>query len=159
MERGGQAYPLSVRKAGEADLPLLARFNRALIEDEGSRNPMTLDELAARMAEFLKEGWLADLFCRDGEVLGYALYQIDRDGYEDAPFVYIRQFLIVKEYRRQGFGLQAVEYLIKHAFPPGAIVSLDVLQTNAGGHRFWEKAGFSPYYTNLKRWPGKTGEA
>ncbi len=158
MERGKQAYPFSVRKAGEADLPLLARLNRALIEDEGSRNPMALDALKARMAEFLRDGWRADLFYRDDEVLGYVLYQIGRDDYEDAPLVYLRQFFIIKEHRRQGYGLHAVEYLIKYAFPPGSIVSLDVLQTNASGRKFWEKAGFSRYYINLKRWPRKREE-
>lgn len=158
MESGGKGFPFSVRKAGEADIPLLAEFNRGLIEDEGSRNPMSLHELAERMTGFLKDGVQVDLFCRDGEVLGYALYHIERDDYGDAPFVYLRQFFIAREHRRQGYGLQAAEYLIRHAFPSGAIVSLDVLHTNASGRRFWEKAGFSPYYTNLKRWPRKPGE-
>ena len=159
MERGEHAHSFSVRNAEQGDIPLLAWLNRALIEDEGSRNSMTLDALAERMAEFLKDGWQADLFCRDHEVLGYALYQIDKDGYEDAPFVYIRQFFIKRKYRRQGYGLQAVEYLIKYAFPPGAVLSLDVLHINSAGRTFWEKAGFSPYYINLKRWPRKQEES
>ena len=137
---------------------MLARLNRALIADEGSRNPMALEELQHRIGGLLKDGWQIDLFCRESDVLGYALYSIERDDYEDAPFIYLRQFLIAREHRRRGYGLKAVEYLIQHAFPPKAIVSLDVLHTNEAGRRFWEKAGFCPYYTNLKRWPGKTGE-
>ncbi len=155
MEPGKPTYPFSIRKAEEADLSLLARLNRALIEDEGSRNTMTLEMLEERMAGFLRDGFCIDLFCRDGEVLGYALYSIEQEDYEGAPFVCIRQFLIKKEHRRQGYGLRAVEYLINDAFPPGAVVSLDVLEINASGREFWEKAGFSPYYTNFKRWPDK----
>ena len=100
----GQEFPFFVRKAGEADLPLLARLNRALIEDEGSRNPMMLEELQQRMGGLLKDGWQIDLFCRESDVLGYALYSIDRDDYEDAPFIYLRQFLIAREHRRRGYG-------------------------------------------------------
>lgn len=39
---------LAIRVATEADLPLLARMNRHLIEDEDSRNRMFLGALAAR---------------------------------------------------------------------------------------------------------------
>ena len=38
--------PLLIHPANEADLPLLAQMNKRLIEDEGSRNPMSLDQLA-----------------------------------------------------------------------------------------------------------------
>lgn len=40
--------------ANDADLPLLAEWNRQLIQDEGHRNPMTVAELQARI-----QGWLA----------------------------------------------------------------------------------------------------
>jgi hypothetical protein len=40
--------------ANDLDLPLLAEWNRQLIQDEGHRNPMTVAELQARM-----QGWLA----------------------------------------------------------------------------------------------------
>lgn len=144
MERGEHAYSFSVRKAEQGDIPLLAWLNRALIEDEGSRNPMTFDALAERMAEFLKDGWQADLFCRANEVLGYALYQIDKDGYEDAPFVYIRQFFIKGEHRRQGYGLQAVEYLIKYAFPPGAVYRSMCSISTRPGAGFGKRRAFRP---------------
>ena len=44
--------PLSLRIALEADRPALAQMNKRLIDDEGSRNPMSLDQLRQRMA-----GW------------------------------------------------------------------------------------------------------
>jgi hypothetical protein len=44
---------LSLRFAQEADLPALAQMNKALIEDEANRNPMSLEQLQQRLA-----GWL-----------------------------------------------------------------------------------------------------
>lgn len=35
----GKGFPFSVRKAGEADVPPLAEYNRALIEDEVAETP------------------------------------------------------------------------------------------------------------------------
>lgn len=116
---------------------------------------MTLAEIEARMAELLRDGWQALLFCRENAVLGYALYRVEQDEYDDRPFVFLKQFVIAREHRRHGHGLRAVEYLLRHAFPQNAVVSLDVLHANAAGRSFWEKAGFAPYYTNLKRWPEK----
>ena len=49
--------------------------------------------------------------------------------------------------------MRAVDYLLRHAFPQNAVISLGVLHVNAAGRSFWERAGFVPYYTNLKRWP------
>ena len=37
--------PLLIRPATKSDLPILAQMNRRLIEDEGSRNPMSIAEL------------------------------------------------------------------------------------------------------------------
>ena len=146
-------HPFSVREAGERDLPLLARLNRTLIEDEGSSNSMTLPELEARMAALVREGYTALLFYQEDAVLGYALYRVEHGEGEDAPFVFLKQFVIAREHRRRGYGLRAVDYLLRHAFPQNAVISLDVLHANAAGRSFWEKAGFAPYYTNLKRWP------
>lgn len=45
---------LSLRSATEADVEMLAKMNKQLIEDEGHRNPMTISELAARIREWLQ---------------------------------------------------------------------------------------------------------
>ncbi len=148
-------YPFSAREAGGQDLALLARLNRILIEDEGSNNPMTLPELEARMAELLRDGYTALLFDQEGVVLGYALYRVEQEEGDAPAFVFLKQFVIVHEHRRRGYGIRAVDYLLRYAFPQNAVVSLDVLHANAAGRNFWEKAGFTPYYTNLKRWPEK----
>lgn len=50
---------LSCRQAITEDVPLLARMNQQLIEDEASRNPMSLSELENRMSNWLESDWLA----------------------------------------------------------------------------------------------------
>lgn len=50
-------------------------------EDEGSPNPMSLDELEQRMRDWLKSGWHIDLLCIDKDVVGYALYRFRQNEY------------------------------------------------------------------------------
>src|SRR5690349_2567808 len=109
---------LTLRVPTEFDLPLLARMNKRLIEDEGSRNPMTLDQLERRMADFLNEGWTVDLLIVDGNVIGYALYRFQCDPYNaDQTVVYIRHFYIERDQRHQGFGRLAIQVLRQNRFP------------------------------------------
>lgn len=42
-----------IRRATREDVPVLAQMNWQLIRDEGSDNPMTVDQLAERMTGFL----------------------------------------------------------------------------------------------------------
>jgi len=44
---------LMLRRATHEDVPQLAQMNWQLIRDEGSDNPMTVDQLAERMTGFL----------------------------------------------------------------------------------------------------------
>ena len=93
--------PLLIRSAGEADLPLLAQMNKRLIEDEGSRNPMSIDQLAERMRGWLLSDWEMRLFATNVGVVGYAVYQARRDEYfPDQTIVYLRQFNIEREHAR-----------------------------------------------------------
>ena len=112
--------PLLIRPADEADLPLLAQMNKRLIEDEGSRNPMSLDQLAERMRGWLLGDWEVKLFATDAGVVGYAVYQARRDEYfPDQTIVYLRQFYIEREMRGQGLGTAAFRALGGRAFPAG----------------------------------------
>ena len=53
---------LAYRAATSADVPMLARMNQQLIEDEGHRNPMRLTELESRMRSMLEVDYTATLF-------------------------------------------------------------------------------------------------
>ena len=141
---------LLIRPANEADLPLLAQMNRRLIEDEGSRNPMSLDQLADRMRGWLLGDWELKLFATDDRVVGYAVYQLRRDEYfPEQTIVYLRQFYIEREMRGQGQGTAAFRALATEHFPPDSRVVIDALASNPRGYGFWRHVGFEPYCTTM----------
>jgi len=137
---------LTLRHADEADLPLLAQMNKHLIEDEKSRNPMTVAQLQERMRGWLSEDYAVRLFVDESaQGVGYAVYRVLPDDYDpDRQYVYLRQFFIRREMRRCGLGTQALA-LLRDEFPVGATVALDVLTSNPAGQAFWASVGFSPY--------------
>jgi GNAT superfamily N-acetyltransferase len=126
------------------DSLLLAKLNQQLIEDEGHRNPMTLTELECRMREWLKEQYQAVLFQRGEEPRGYALFR------READHVYLRQFFVCREHRRQGIGRNAINWLRRHAWADAPRVRLDVLVGNAPGIAFWRSVGFHDYCLTLE---------
>ena len=142
--------PLLIHPADQADLPLLAQMNKRLIEDEGSRNPMSLDQLADRMRGWLHADWELKLFATDERVVGYAVYRLRRDEYfPDRVVVYLRQFYIEREMRRQGLGMAAFRALAAEHFPPDCRVVIDALASNPRGYDFWQHVGFEPYCTTM----------
>lgn len=143
---------VQLRRAGLHDVPALAAMNRQLIEDEVSRNPMTLAELEARMRGWVEGAWTVLLILVAGEVAGYALYQERRDEYfPEHVEVYLRQFFIRRDRRGRGIGRAALERILAGWLPAGATVTVDVLATNPGGLAFWQRVGFAPYCTAMTR--------
>ena len=53
-------------------------------------------------------------------------------------------------------GRRAIELLFREIIPPTARVTLDVLASNHGGHRFWRSVGFSDYAIRMERHPAAT---
>ena len=100
---------LIIRSATEADVPALAAMNKRLIEDEGSRNPMTVAELQQRMHGWLNGDWQVRLFEEENSgVVGYAVFQPRPDDYfPEKQIVYLRQLYVERERRSRGFGQQA----------------------------------------------------
>ena len=142
--------PLLIRPADEADLPLLAQMNKRLIEDEGSRNPMSLDQLADRMQGWLLGDWEVRMLATDAGVAGYAVYRTRHDEYfPDQPVVYLRQFYIEREMRGRGLGTAAFRALAAEHIPPDSRVVIDVLASNPRGYDFWRRVGFDPYCTTM----------
>lgn len=141
---------LHLRNATEADLGLLAHMNYSLIEDEGSRNPMTLEQLRRRMEGMLHGDWKIDLFMEDEATVGYAVYQFRPDSYfPEKTTVFLRHFYIERGYRRRGVGRVAFDLLAEARFPPDCTIELEVLDTNPNGYRFWTYLGFAPYCTTM----------
>ena len=58
-----------------SDLPILARMNKDLIDDERSHNPMSVRHLAERMKDWLESGdYDAILFEYNDALVAYALF-------------------------------------------------------------------------------------
>jgi len=107
----------------EANLPMLARMNKRLIEDEGSRNPMSVDELQQRMNGWLHGDWQVRLLLEEETVVGYAVYQFRKDEYfPDKTAVYLRQFYIERDKRNKGLGSLAFKTLAQTHFPAGCTI-------------------------------------
>jgi len=135
---------VGLRFADAADVPVLARLNRQLIEDEGHPNPMDLSQLADRMAGWLAGAWRAVLFEREGEVVAYALYGPDEQG------IYLRQFFVARAHRRLGIGRDAVARLRAEVLGPDTVVTLGVLAHNERGLAFWRAVGFADHAIELR---------
>ncbi len=136
---------MTCRFATPSDAPLLARLNRDLIADEGHRNPMTLAELERRMAGWLDAGgYQAVLFERDGDAVGYALFRREPD------HVYLRQFFVRRDHRRQSIGRDALAWLRQHACPDAPRIRIDVLIGNTNAIAFWRAVGFRDYCLSME---------
>ena len=132
------------RKATQTDVPILAELNHQLIRDEGHRNPMTLAQLEQRMRHWLETEYEAILFEQDAHILAYALYKIEND------YIYLRQFFVSRDQRRQGLGRQALKLLLSEIWPAHLPVRLEVLVGNETARRFWQAVGFSDYALTME---------
>jgi GNAT superfamily N-acetyltransferase len=135
---------VTFRCAAPGDAPLLARMNGQLIHDEGHRNRLTPAELEQRMAGWLAGEYQAVIFESGADTLGYALYRHEVD------HVYLRQFFVRRDYRRQGVGRSAIEWLMRTVWSDAPRVRLDVLVTNTEGRAFWKGVGFEEYCVTME---------
>jgi GNAT superfamily N-acetyltransferase len=132
------------RFAKPDDAPLLAEMNKQLIEDEGHRNPMGVEQLTDRMRGWLEGQYRAALFTQAGQVVGYALWRPEEQGY------YLRQFFISRPHRRTGLGRAGVDWLRRNAWADASRVSLEVLVANRRGLAFWRSVGFGDYCLRME---------
>lgn len=116
------------------DVSELALLNKQLIEDEKSDNAMNINELERRMKEFLETDYSAYFFVEDSQIIGYALVR------NTSNPVYLRQFLIDRNYRKRHYGTQAFQMLLKYLDIKE--MDLEVLPWNKSGLVFWKHCGF-----------------
>lgn len=136
---------LTLRSATLRDVPLLARLNRQLVEDEGARTRLTLDGLEARMRGWLRGEYAATLFELGRETVAYALYRKTGAG------THIRQFFVVHHARRRGIGRRAIQLLLERVLASEATIELGVLAHNRSALRFWKAVGFAEYVITLEK--------
>ncbi len=135
---------VTFRIAGVQDSAVIAAMNEQLIRDEGHRNSMTMGELTIRMSDWLGGDYEAVLFSRGAAAVGYALYR------RELEHVYLRQFFVAADCRRQGIGRSAMNWLWEYAWMDVRRLRLDVLIRNAAAHAFWESVGFSDYCVTME---------
>lgn len=126
---------MQIQECTIADVPKLAALNKQLIDDEKSDNPMTVNELENRMREFLNTEYSAYFFIVDSQIIGYALVK------KTVKPIYLRQFLIDRNYRKQHYGKQAFQMLLQYLDIKE--IDLEVLPWNKNGLAFWKYCGFN----------------
>lgn len=134
------------RLATTDDVPLLAGLNRQLREDEvPGAGPFAID-FEEKMRARLAGEYTAVVFELLGNPVAYALYRAN-----EAGGIFIRQFFVVRDRRREGLGRAAFELLTTEVLPHGSGISLEVLEGNTAALAFWSALGFSPYARALVR--------
>ena len=142
---------MDCRLATIDDVPLLARMNRELVEDEQHRNRFRSDAwLEKRMSSFLAGDYTAVIFELDGEAVAYALFR-DHPDHDDT--LYLRQIFVRRERRRQGVGRTAVRMLRGQIWPQDKRITTEVLVGNQVARQFYAAVGFRPYCMELEMAP------
>lgn len=136
---------MHLRRATEADVPLLATMNSRLLEDESHELRLAAAEREKRMRGWLAGEYQAVLFLDDSAPVGYALFRPNEHG------VYLRQFYVERGRRRQGIGRAALELLRQEIWPSGSQVTLEVLVGNQPALAFWRAVGFSDYALTMRK--------
>jgi GNAT superfamily N-acetyltransferase len=139
--------PLQHRTATQDDAHWLAEMNYQLIRDMGHRNPMSVDELQARMATWLTQAYTAIIYEQGATPVAYALYRTDPDA------IYLRQLFVQRDLRRQGIGKQAMNILLSEIWAPNVRITVEVLTINHIGYLFWKSLGFQDYSILLEMLP------
>ena len=132
------------RSATATDAERLAEMNWQAIRDEGHRNPLTREQLARRMTMFLAGEYEAVVFEQPDSPIGYALYK------REPEWIYLRQFFIRPEVRRQGLACAALEWVMGERLgrsPPDPRRSVD---RQSGVLDFWRAIGFADYCLTLE---------
>jgi len=136
---------MKIIRCSKDDIPQLANFNKQLIEDEKSDNPMSVSELEKRMDDFLTTEYDAYFFEKDSVIVGYALVK------KSCSPLYLRQFFIGREYRKNHCGTEAFHALLEYLEVES--IDIEVLSENEAGNHFWESLGFKEVsrYMRLKK--------
>lgn len=108
---------------------------------------MTVKQLEERMRDWLTTGeYRAVLFAEDSTVVAYALFR------ETDAEIHLRQFLVVRHRRREGFGRRAIQELFA-IWPRHKRWTVSVLVKNAPAVAFWREMGYLDYDLTLEIMP------
>ncbi|MEM6333871.1 MAG: GNAT family N-acetyltransferase [Planctomycetota bacterium] len=156
--------PVSIDLAPMRDdeLALVAELNIQLQIDEAAAVVMTPDNAAARMRRWIDHEDHHALLARPAgqptaDPVGYLVYAEHHDDCNHGHnMLYIRQFLVRREHRRQGIGRAMMDAFHRQIAPPNTPIEMDVLLSNPTGHAFWNAVGFQDRFTRLRHEPTQT---
>ena len=131
------------------DCPALAQMNRQLIDEGQQTNTMTVSELESRMRDWFEKGaYTGYTFKLDGEIIGYALIDLSE--------MWVRHFFINREYRRQGYGKEAVSLLFEQLGVNE--IGLSCMTNNVPGQAFWRSFDHEIFSVKFKIRKPNNGE-
>lgn len=137
-----------ITKLTTKSIDQLAILNKQLIEDEGNAKNLSHHYLCQRMKGWLKNNHYFGFGIEiDGQVKAYLLAC-----YED-DFVYLRQLVTDRDYRRHGMASALIMHLEKF-LGPSQQLRLDVLMSNKNAMYFYAKLGFQPFYMAMLKHTG-----
>ena len=142
----GRAEGFALRDAGEADLPLVARFVRALAEYEELAH-----EAVATEAEFRRfllgeprraEALIAEA---DGAPVGFAMWFYSFSTFLGRPSLYVEDVFVEPAARGRGIGRAIFRDLARRALAAGCgRMEWSVLDWNAPSVAFYRSLGAEP---------------
>ena len=141
----------NIRQAKKDDMITVAKMNKQLIRDEGSPNPMTIQELERRFRQWRKEGWRCVVIEHQGTMIGYCVFKEIKGTHSYQYNLSLKQFFIRRHLRSRGIGSSALKFMINSFFPKIPRVRVEVLESNQRGKKFWLSNGFVPVATTLDR--------
>jgi GNAT superfamily N-acetyltransferase len=109
---------------------------------------MTVPELAERWRKWLAGEYQAVIFSVSGsEDLAYALFRRDTEA------VCLRQFFVVPNARRRGYGRECFRILREQIWPLNVRLLVEVLSHNATAIAFWRAVGYKEYCLTMEIMP------
>jgi GNAT superfamily N-acetyltransferase len=134
------------RFATNEDCNLIARMNRALIDEGADTGPSDFDTLKKIIHDGMASGAHSVVLFEDenDRPLAYALFR------ETSDEIYLSQFLVVSRARRCGIGRRALELLRSTIWSQDKRLTLEVLSGNRAAQRFWHSMGYRDYAVTLE---------
>lgn len=134
-----------IRRAAEADLPLILEFIQGLAEYEKLRHECVAD--LAKLRRFLFDTPTAEVVIAelDGTAAGFALYFTSFSTFLGRPGLYLEDLFVRPESRGHGVGKALLEHLARTALERDyGRLEWSVLDWNQPAIEFYERLGARP---------------
>ena len=140
---GGAGHKASVRAAGPADAPVVARFIRDLARYERLEHQLDVDEVRLRRHLDGPHPACGALLAEVGGVpVGFALFFASYSTFRTAPCLWLEDLFVVPEQRGSGIGLSLLRAVAAVAVARGCPrLDWSVLDWNMDAIGFYERNG------------------